>query len=57
MAAMGHEERFAPPGLYAGYAFRKATFAGMRRNAQDAPKAVATAAVEGQTNSMRTTQC
>ena len=37
MAAMGHEERFPPPRLSAGYAFRKQTIAGTRRNGQDAP--------------------
>ena len=33
----GHEERFPPPRLSAGYAFRKETIAGMRRNGRVAP--------------------
>jgi len=36
-AGVGHEERFPPPTLSAGYAFRKETIAGMRRNGRDAP--------------------
>jgi hypothetical protein len=35
--ARRHEEWFAPPRLGAGYAFRKQTIAGTRRNGQDAP--------------------
>jgi hypothetical protein len=34
---VGHEERFPPPRLSAGYAFRKETIAGMHRNGRDAP--------------------
>jgi hypothetical protein len=34
----GHEERFPPPRLSAGYGFRKETIAGMRRNGREAPK-------------------
>ena len=34
---MGHEERFPPTRLSAGYGFRKETIAGMRRNGRDAP--------------------
>jgi len=37
MAAQGHEERFPPTRLSAGYGFRKETIAGMRRNGRDAP--------------------
>jgi hypothetical protein len=33
----GHEERFPPTRLSAGYGFRKETIAGMRRNERDAP--------------------
>ena len=36
---MGHEERFPPTRLSAGYGFRKETFAELRRNGRDAPKA------------------
>ena len=36
---MGHEERFPPTRLSAGYGFRKETIAGMRRNGRDAPRA------------------
>jgi hypothetical protein len=32
MTAMGHEERFPPPRLNAGYRFRKETIVGTRRN-------------------------
>ena len=34
---MGHEERFPPLRLSAGYGFRKETIAGMRCNGRDAP--------------------
>jgi len=37
MAGVGHEERFPPPRLSAGYGFRKETIAGMRRNGRGAP--------------------
>jgi hypothetical protein len=37
MTSVGHEERFPPTGLSAGYGFRKETIAGMRRNGRDAP--------------------
>ena len=37
MTGMGHEERFPPPRLSAGYGFRKETIAGTRRNGRDAP--------------------
>jgi len=37
MAAKGHEERFPPTRLSAGYGFRKETIAGIRRNGRDAP--------------------
>ena len=37
-SAQGHEERFPPTRLSAGYGFRKETIAGMRRNGRDAPK-------------------
>jgi hypothetical protein len=37
MAALGHEERFPPARLSAGYRFTKETIAGMRRNGRDAP--------------------
>jgi hypothetical protein len=37
MAGKGHEERFPPRRLIAGYGFRKETIAGMRRNGRDAP--------------------
>jgi hypothetical protein len=40
MTASGHEERFLPTRLSAGYGFRKETIAGMRRNGRDAPKPV-----------------
>jgi hypothetical protein len=36
-ASLGHEERFPPTRLSAGYGFRKETIAGMRRNGRDAP--------------------
>ena len=36
-SVMGHEERFPPPRLSAGCAFRKETIAGMRRDGRDAP--------------------
>src|SRR5437879_12389389 len=36
-SAKGHEERFPPPRLNAGSAFRKETIAGTRRNGRDAP--------------------
>jgi hypothetical protein len=35
-ASLGHEERFPPTRLSAGYGFRKETIAGMRRNGRDA---------------------
>jgi hypothetical protein len=35
--ASGHEERFPPTKLSAGYAFRKETIAGLRHNGRDAP--------------------
>ena len=35
----GHEERFPPTRLSAGFGLRKETIAGMRRNGRDAPKA------------------
>ena len=35
--SLGHEERFPPPRLSAGYRFGKETIAGMRRNGRDAP--------------------
>jgi len=38
MAGMGHEERFPPLRLSAGYGFRKETIAEMRCNGRDAPK-------------------
>ena len=41
MAASGHEERFPPLRLSAGYGFRKETIAEMRCNGRDAPKAAA----------------
>ena len=34
---MGHEERFPPTRLSAGFGFRKETIAGMHRNGRDAP--------------------
>ena len=34
---MGHEERFPPRRLSAGYRFRKETIAEVRHNARDAP--------------------
>jgi hypothetical protein len=34
---MGHEERFPPTRLSAGYGFRKETIAGVRHNGRDAP--------------------
>ena len=34
---MGHEERFPPTRLSAGYGFRKETIAGVRHNERDAP--------------------
>jgi hypothetical protein len=37
---MGHEERFPPTRLSAGFGFRKETIAGIRRNGRDAPIAV-----------------
>jgi hypothetical protein len=37
VTALGHEERFPPTKLSAGYGFRKETIAGMRRNGRDAP--------------------
>ena len=37
-SVMGHEERFPPPRLSAGCAFRKETIAGTHRNGRDAPK-------------------
>jgi hypothetical protein len=37
MAEKGHEERFPPTRLSAGYGFRKETIAGVRRNGRDAP--------------------
>jgi hypothetical protein len=40
MTAMGHEERFPPTRLSAGYVFRKETIAGVRHNGRDAPEAV-----------------
>ena len=39
-SVMVHEERFPPPRLSAGCAFRKETIAGMRRDGRDAPQAV-----------------
>jgi hypothetical protein len=36
-ADIGHEERFQPTRLSAGFGFRKETIAGMRRNGRDAP--------------------
>ena len=36
-SVMVHEERFPPPRLSAGCAFRKETIAGMRRDGRDAP--------------------
>jgi hypothetical protein len=39
MTAVGHEERFPPTRLSAGYGFRKETIAGVRHNGRDAPKA------------------
>ena len=33
----GHEERFPPTRLSAGFGLRKETIAGMRRNGRDAP--------------------
>ena len=36
-SATGHEERFPPLRLGAGYAFRKETIAGTSRNGRDAP--------------------
>ena len=38
-SVMVHEERFPPPRLSAGCAFRKETIAGMYRDGRDAPKA------------------
>lgn len=38
MTGMGHEGRFAPPSLNAGYEFRKETIAGTDGNERDAPK-------------------
>ena len=37
MTASGHEERFPPTRLSAGYGFRKETIAGVRRNGRNAP--------------------
>jgi hypothetical protein len=37
MTEEGHEERFPPARLTAGYGFRKETIARMRRNGRDAP--------------------
>jgi hypothetical protein len=37
VTGLGHEERFPPTRLSAGYGFRKETIAGMRRNGRDAP--------------------
>jgi hypothetical protein len=34
---MGHEERFPPTGLSAGYGFRKETIAGVHHNERDPP--------------------
>jgi len=34
MSAMGHEERFPPTRLSAGYGFRKETIGGMRRTGE-----------------------
>jgi len=36
---MGHEERFLPSRLSAGFLLRKETIAGRRRNGRDTPKA------------------
>ena len=36
-SVMVHEERFPPPRLSAGCAFRKETIAGMYRDGRDAP--------------------
>ena len=49
--SMGHEERFPPTRLSAGFGFRKETIAGMRRNRQDAPKADPSAAGESKGSS------
>ena len=46
MAVVGQEEPFPPPRLSAGYAFRKETIAGMRRNGRDAPIAVIRASAD-----------
>jgi hypothetical protein len=37
MAERGHEERFLPSRLSAGFLLRKETIAGRRRNERDAP--------------------
>jgi hypothetical protein len=37
MSQKGHEERFPPIRLNAGYGFRKETIAGVRHNGRDAP--------------------
>jgi len=47
-SVMVREERFPPPRLSAGCAFRKETIAGMRRNGRGAPQAaVGALAIEG----------
>ena len=42
MTAQGHEDRFPPPRLSAGFGFSKETSAEMRRNGQDAPELAVT---------------